>query len=263
MKNFIIKDTSNWPTPMGELRIQWNDPDKMILVVKHQQLTPFKEPNVYRWPKAIEEFFSERFDLLVNTWNLYNTLPPNPKILDIGAGNSIIDLFAAQYITDSTFYLVDRNEFNISNFQWFSENSQFYNDWSIVNDAIETSGLDKDRFNMLDPVDSWPAELDLITSFASWCNQYPFIEQYGYWEKVKQSLKVGGILCLDISNHALVNDPNMINTINEVLGTPVQVVEYFPPTDVSDSYWRRDKNDTFLPGPNGSAGRYVKWIRRS
>lgn len=129
---------------------------------------------------------------------LYN-LPPNSKILDIGAGNSVMDLLLHKYYPDTEFFLVDRKTFIKSQESPqlpSDENPCWQHSWSVVEDAIESSNFDKSKFHFLDIDDEWPQEVDLITSHLAWCMHFP---KEVYWDRVLKTLKIGGRLVVDIN----------------------------------------------------------------
>lgn len=250
MRNYITSETSK-----GIHKIKWSNLDNLFYVLSKQRKQPFNTANKEIWITNIEDVMGTKFTDFANKsgWGLYSDLPNDAKILDVGAGNSIFDLFAAQYLPESTFYLVDKNEFNLKNFKWFSDNHQFYNQWEVVIDAIESSNLDKNRFHMLEPTDEWPENIDLVTSFQSWGLHYPLIEKYEYWERVQRCLKPGGIFYLEISNATLQHDVNTITRINKVLGEPKQVRHVFPPD--------RSLGKVFNATDDGSLGQLIKWVK--
>lgn len=142
-------------------------------------------------------------------------LPNNAKILDIGAGASVVDLLLYLYAPESKFYLVDNEDWQIKFLDdntpevCFSKDYPFYNSWSPVIDAINTSNFNSDRFTFLNPESEFPENVDAITSYFSWCFHYP---KEVYWNKVLNSLKKGGKLILDIR---LLKDTDVIDEISE------------------------------------------------
>jgi SAM-dependent methyltransferase len=175
--------------------VDWNSTDRFIPLHRAH----FKNWNQERW--------AERENLGVFD------LPEGAKIVDIGSGVSITDLLLYSYIPNSIFYLVDKNA------EWpnmlhpatvsYTETHPHYNSWNPVLDAIETSKFNRERFNMLAPEDSFPEDTDLIMSSYSWCFHYP---KEIYWQKVRDSLKTGGKLCLDVR---LLQDRNVIREISD------------------------------------------------
>jgi hypothetical protein len=120
------------------------------------------------------------------------------KIVDVGSGVSTPDLLASKFNPDAEFYLVDKAEFTRhTNGLYYQDVHGHYNSWSVVEDCINSSGLDRNKFNFLDPNDVWPTDVDLVLSTFSWCWHYP---KETYWNKVMSSLKIGGHLLVDVLN---------------------------------------------------------------
>ena len=121
------------------------------------------------------------------------------KILSVGSGVAIYELFLAQYLKDAHITLVDRSEwtaeFPMSKERYCSNEHGHYNSWSVTEDAIKTSGMDKEQFTLMTPEEEWPKDLDLVLSKGAWCWCFPMDT---YWDKLKRSLRVGGQLLLEI-----------------------------------------------------------------
>lgn len=193
----------------------WNDYDLTVdsdrgpLTIKWKNLQPLAANWLMQtggWMKStsLSSFF--QFFPMWCKWQwwqhsqrgLYN-LPDNPKIIDIGAGNSVLDLLLHRYHPGSEFFLVDRKNFikPQSSPQFPSdENPCWQHSWTVVEDAISSSNLDKSKFHFLDINDEWPQEVDMITSYLAWCMHFP---KEIYWERVLKSLKIGGRLIVDIN----------------------------------------------------------------
>jgi hypothetical protein len=184
-------------TLKGPITIKWNN-------VQALAANWFMQTGTLTRSRSLQSFF-DFFPKWVsfNWWqnsqrNIYN-LPPNPKIIDIGAGNSVTDLLLQKYIPGSEFYLVDRNSFisPTSKAQTpTKENPCWQHSWNIVEDAIKASNLDRSKFHFLDISDDWNVEADMITSYMAWCMHFP---KEVYWSRVLKSLKIGGRLVLDVN----------------------------------------------------------------
>lgn len=158
----------------------------------------------------INSFYQAMWSLAL-TQQTYDNLPESANILDIGSGVSIMDLLAYQYLNKSAkFYLLDKNEFSFKG-TYFSTTHGHYHKWDTVNDAISTNQFNANDFVFLSPEDEWPAQFDLITSYASYLWHYPLEV---YWEKIKNHLKINGKLVVDISMHSL-NDKDVISIISD------------------------------------------------
>jgi SAM-dependent methyltransferase len=175
--------------------VDWYSPDRFI---------PLHRANFKTWNQ----------DRWVDRENLgVFDLPDGATVVDIGCGVAISDLLLYSYIPNSKFYLVDKDGEWPSNLDpaavSYTKSHPHYNSWTPIHDAIKTSSFDKDRFHMLSPTDELPEDTDLIMSSFSWCFHYP---KETYWEKVRDSLKTGGKLFLDVR---LLNDRNVIGEISE------------------------------------------------
>jgi len=120
-------------------------------------------------------------------------LPPNPTVIDIGSGNSVIDLALSKYLNQqANFILVDGNSWNDNHVLHTGEFST-YNSWKMVTDAMKLSGIDNSRFSMHNIDYEFNEQADLIISTNSWGMHYPIDV---YLEKVVRALKPGGYLVL-------------------------------------------------------------------
>jgi SAM-dependent methyltransferase len=164
------------------------------------------ERTQYNWNRISSKF------------NLTNML----KIVDVGCGVAFFDLIASQINQQATFFLVDKSENTlIKGGPDYQQIHGHYNNWDVVYDCINSSGLDKDRFVTIDPSDPWPSDIDLVLSTYSWCWHYP---KETYWDKVIKNLKIGGILAVDIRN---LPDRNVIQEISEEFGNN-PIIEKLP-----------------------------------
>lgn len=159
-----------------------------------------------------EEFMSLFSKRIQNNWNriaLTIDITKLKKIVDVGSGVSTPDLLASKINPDAEFYLVDKAEYTRkTNGIYYQDVHGHYNSWSVVEDCINSSGLDRNKFNFLDPSNEWPVDVDLVLSTFSWCWHYP---KETYWNKVMSSLKVGGHLLVDVLN---LPDRDVVNEIS-------------------------------------------------
>ena len=168
---------------------------------------------------------------------LENTrLPENPVILDIGSGNSIIDLALYKYFDKKAkFYLLDGDKLNPpKNKEINLHDSNFitFNTWEPVLDAIKTNDFDVNDFTFLVPNTEWNGEeyvpskksdaqfeniqVDMIISKSSCGLHYPINI---YWEKILQILKPGGWLYVA----PMINIGNQFEFVSSHLGEPTKV----------------------------------------
>jgi SAM-dependent methyltransferase len=202
-------------TSKGPAVINYSNFEHLTEMLRTQKKQIFARPSI--------DFYYDQYWERLASMNIFE-IPNNAKVLDVGCGSSIMDFILYQYATNPTIYLLDRDDIQYNRPIWAdtAEKYPFYHSWSVVNDAIDTSGFNRDNFKFLDPADEWPQDLDLIVSYASWGWHYPFST---YWEQAKQSLKVGGKLSIDLSDTANnVNLPTVIEMVSEEFqNTPVMV----------------------------------------
>ena len=122
------------------------------------------------------------------------TLPNNATIIDIGAGNSLIDLALSMYTKSAKFILVDSNDFDEDCESLHSRDFKTYNSWQMVYDAIELSNLNPTDFVTKDTDYVFDDPADVILSSYSWGMHYPVDV---YLDKVVNALKPGGYLILN------------------------------------------------------------------
>lgn len=143
-------------------------------------------------------------------YSLAGDLPNNATVIDVGSGIGTIDLLQSLHSPDATFILIDEPVQQFEKGIYYSEKYPFYNSWIPTVDAINTTGIDADRFKMQGALGQWP-KADLITSYFSWCFHYP---KKNYWLRLLDSLKVGGKLILDVR---LVEGRDIVGEISESL----------------------------------------------
>lgn len=192
------------------------------------------------------EACSRIFERKLKFLDKHITINTESKVLDIGSGIGILDLFWHLH-SGSTFYLLDKDIIEPKNKECFSENYSFYNKRSCTVDAINTSNLNANNFIFLDPNSQLDIDFDVIMSHASWCWHYPFKT---YWDKIKYKLKSGGKLFLDISNQALEEEPNLIAIVSDWFKSVPQITRYTTHhvADNPDLLWK-----------NGSYGLNAIW----
>ncbi len=237
----------------GDLTVNWSNIDQLARYANLQ--SGFYLVNN---PSLSKDLFLQHF----SNWNqmfwnqrqnqgMFN-LPDHAKIIDIGSGVAVVDLLLYSYIPNSTFYLVDQERESIDNLGTSLPHTPYtieyptYNSWAPIIDAIETSNFDKDRFHFLTPSDSFPEEVDAVTSYFSWCFHYP---KEVYWEKTINSLKTGGKLILDVRP---LHDKDVIGEISEQLKCK-PVTFAFP---VLEKYV-----DTFEPADKNASGYRCMWTK--
>jgi len=158
------------------------------------------------WDKKIElGLFS--FDKTVN-------------VLDIGSGVGFLDLLLYKYLNNnSKFYLVDESKFTPKATQFKAADS-FYNNWSVFEDLVEHSDIDRSDFTLLSTTDEWPKKLDMIMSTYSYLYHYP---KEVYWDKITRILDSNKCcLSFDVLN---LKDRDMVEEITKETGLNCKVIE--------------------------------------
>jgi hypothetical protein len=217
----VVMEILNINSNKGILTVKWSNKDALVKYLTPQRGCYFADLSNIIWESKnkfepvhnlyFHSKYQERWSWMEELF--FKDISDKSKIVDIGCGSSIIDLLLCSYVSNSTFYLVDKegdwptnlNPRSVS----YSENHPFYHSWDIVEDAINTSGFDKKRFNFLNPENDFPDDIDLIMSSASWCWHY---SKDQYWNRVMKSLKLGGKLFLDVR---LLKDRDIIGEISE------------------------------------------------
>lgn len=194
-----------------EITVSWKHESLFNHIIKLQRSILFLKEDEYllhfKPTSDITDNVQKFFD---NLWSraleekCYDDLPENPVIVDIGSGIGIMDIIAYKHLGNKgRFYLLDKSERTHSashNMQFYhSVDHGFYNNRLVTMDMIESSGCELSAFSMIEPADEWPQEIDLITSWVSYCWHYPLET---YWEKVKKHLKVGGKFAIEVLRSA-------------------------------------------------------------
>ncbi len=117
-------------------------------------------------------------------------LDGNFTILDIGSGNSIIDLVLSKVLPNSKFILLDGDDWN-NNQELHSVDFKPYNRWAHVKNLIEINNLDKNRFRFVGLDYPFNESHDIVISYGSWGLHYPIDT---YLSQVVKSLKSSGFL---------------------------------------------------------------------
>jgi len=232
--------------PVSNKSINWKNYEELSRIVKFQT-------GPQHWQGVnTPELFLTRLESVANwNWNRtskYIDVHNLKRVIDVGSGIGIFDLTLHNLNKDIEFYLVDKSTVEIpKQATYYSNKHYFYNSWDVVNDSINSSNIDKNKFNLLSPDDNWPSEVDLVISMHSWCWHYS--KDY-YWDRLLKSLRIGGTLILDVLN---LKDKNIVEEISDALGsTPLYDLRYAPETHPF-------KNEfTFV---NGSHGGLYSWIK--
>lgn len=232
----------------GKLNVTWKNIENLAKYANTQSGFYLMDSKCLDSSLFLEHFqkWNQMFWNQRQSQGMFN-FPDNATIVDIGSGMSVVDLLLYSYIPNSKFYLID-NEGWDENFVnpttskvCFSENYPIYNSWAPVQDAIESSNFDQSRFIFQNTEQPFPENIDVITSYLSWCFHYP---KSTYWEQATSSLKKGGKLILDVRP---LKDQDVIGEISEELKSePVKFlfpilpkyVDNYPPIDPNASGYR-------------------------
>lgn len=195
-------------TDRGPLSLQWSDANNLALWANLQAGIYLQRTNSLQtfyeyFPRWNQMFWDSK-----HKQGLFN-VQDDAVIMDIGCGVSVIDLLLSQYLPKSRFYLLDRDGFDFKGGIYYDTNYPKYHNWGPVVDAIQTSNLDPSRFIMMSPSDPWPEQVDVVTSYFSYCWHYP---KETYWEKILNTLRIGGKLILDVRHLA---DIDVIEEISQ------------------------------------------------
>jgi SAM-dependent methyltransferase len=195
-------------TDRGPLQVKWNDAIELARWSNMQAGLYLQDTNSLQtfyehFPRWYQMFWDARFKQ-----GLFN-LADDSVIMDIGSGVAVIDLLLASYLPQSKFYLLDKEGFSFRKGVYYDKDYPEYNSWGPVKDAIHATNLDPNRFTFMSPDSVWPEQVDVITSYLSYCWHYP---KETYWDKVMQTLKVGGKLVLDVRTLA---DRDVIDEISK------------------------------------------------
>ena len=161
-------------------------------------------------------------------------LPPGATIVDIGAGNSLVDILINAKFSDKKFkfILVDGDKTYplsnpSSNNSFYQKDYATYNDWFFLKKIVELNNMDNESFVTKVPNETWSTDsVDLVLSTASWGWHYP-VDTYS--AKVHAMLKDGGYLYI---NQAI-NVDFAVEKLSSLFN-PIQVImDKFIPTKSS------------------------------
>jgi hypothetical protein len=172
----------------------------------------------------------------------FKTLPVGATIVDIGAGNSLVDLALMALFPekDFKFNLVDSDEFIKSekytaptgpcNPEHYNENGyNTYNDWSFVKKAIQLNNFPLENFSFIHPDNFKECSADVIMTFASYAWHYPLET---YLDLITTGLKKNGYL----SFQPLMNTNNAVSKLNDRFGTAVMFEQFdFDPKSFNEN----------------------------
>jgi len=174
---------------------------KYLTILRHQRCLNIKDNNINDNEEIQLEDKKKIIKKYYKTyWNMKKYLPPNPlKILDIGCGLAIVDIFLyCHYYRNKNikYYLLDKTQIDNNIHGGFREEGSFYNNLDYVGEICENSGLT--NYELVDATKENIKNmtgLDLVISNISWGFHYPISM---YLEEVSAAMNKGGVLILDV-----------------------------------------------------------------
>jgi hypothetical protein len=217
--------TLNVSTDAGLVTINWDNSQFLEQYSICQNPIKFRALNVtpnFTFEKCLNWWDKEWNDLA--KLNLFD-LSSNSKIIDIGSGIGILSLITYKYLKlqdkYSTHFLVDREGIDRLLLDFVNEDCYiFYNNWEPLHNTLHfDNDLDNKSFEVLDPEEDWPSNVNLIISRRSLCYHFPYSV---YRDKILNSLAVGGKLYLD-----MLDEHDDIDTISaDMKSKPVYIKKW-------------------------------------
>ena len=129
-------------------------------------------------------------------------LPSNcNRILDIGCGLALIDIFLYKHYQTPGIYLLDKTELNTDKISGFNEKYKCYNSMEAAKETLINNGVDQNKINLYETTnynDLFGMKFDIISSFLS-CGWHFHVNTY--INLMDQALSANGILILDIRHN--------------------------------------------------------------
>ena len=194
--NRVILKTSKLDAYLHFLRIQTSGDDRWGAMHTREEWKKF-----VNWQCEEKSLHSLPIVPVVQAFSAipppYSNLKNMKKIIDVGSGLAQIDLVLSQFLPEIDFYLVDKNriEYDPENFVYFhppldnKSSHGFYNSFDVIKDVVANSPVNPERIHFLHPENEWPDNVDVVMSYYSWNWHY---HKSVYWDKLMQSLKLGG-----------------------------------------------------------------------
>jgi hypothetical protein len=199
-----------------------------------------------------EDFHRELSNTLQRQWDKKTelglfTFDKVINVMDIGSGAGFLDLLLYKYLNNgSKFYLVDESKFTPKETQ-FKATDSFYNNWSVFEDLVEHSNVNRSDFTLLSTTDDWPEKLDMIMSTHSYMFHYP---KEFYWDKVMKVVSSNKCrLSFDVLN---IKDRDIVEEITVETGLECRCIEL----DFSSGLAWKDE----LHVVNGNYAKSCSWI---
>jgi SAM-dependent methyltransferase len=231
-------------TDRGELELKYSN---------YLNLRKYVEIQIYHLRLLNQfDFHRELSNTLQRQWDkktdlgLFN-FDKTADVLDIGSGAGFLDLFLYKYLNNgSKFYLVDESKFTPKATQFKAADS-FYNNWSVFEDLVEHSDIDRSDFTLLSTTDEWPEKLDMIMSTHSYMFHYP---KELYWDRVMKVVNANKCrLSFDVLN---IKDRDIVEEITMETGLNSKIISL----DFDPSLAWKDE----LHVVDGNYARSCSWI---
>jgi SAM-dependent methyltransferase len=148
----------------------------------------------------LEKIWNIRINYIFRFVNYNNKLSQSKKYLEIGSGISILGLILSQVYKNIDFYFVDNNLIeNIINTPFYNNNHHaFYNKFNVIKDCVSESNINENKIHLLTPDNIWPNDIDIISSYGSYCWHYsPDV----YLNRLEEALLPNGHLILEVLHH--------------------------------------------------------------
>tara|TARA_Y200000002_G_scaffold376909_1_gene381534 strand:- start:606 stop:1427 length:822 start_codon:yes stop_codon:yes gene_type:complete len=203
--------------------------------------------------ECLQNIWQLNIEKAMRQLNYRNKLQNSNSYLEIGSGISILGLILSQAYPHINIYLLDQNSFEHLEKKPFynKKHHAYYNSFDVVNNCIDESNLEKNKIKLLTPDSEWPKNIDVITSYNSYCWHYSVNH---YMDNIISSLNKNGHLILDV----LYKDNNY-NTICNIFDNPLLSFEYKDKMIMKDNaeYGVFDRSMIDLETDNPIGGRFL------
>lgn len=222
------------------IKLPWDQFNRDLLLLQTGNFNPRKETNDTDALTKIEYRLTKP---IMDLAPILKMLPNKATIVDIGAGNSLLDCLIEKRLghKELNYVLVDGNNNNpfdekildnISSVHYTTSLYHTYNTWEFVKKTISLNEFDQSKFRFADISDSWGENTcDLILSIGSAGWHYPIAQ---YLDRIVSALKPGGFLYIN----QLLNIPGVVDSVNKKLGEPFILT---PLTYVRDNHNSRER----------------------
>jgi 16S rRNA G527 N7-methylase RsmG len=206
--------------------IPWSRVDREMLFWQSAPRTDYnnEDDEVY----GIEKLNARMTGILSLLDPVLEKLPIGATIVDIGAGNSLLDILINSKFAEKKFKFIlvdsDNTYPGVLSSNFYEDGYATYNNWSFLEKAIELNKMDSTSFITKAPEEQWSDQtVDLVISTASWGWHYPIDT---YLKKTHELLKEDGYLYIN----EVLNIDNSLEKLS-TLFNPIKVnMNKFIPT---------------------------------